>query len=95
MTFLNIQLVIMSDFSMYFNIGMRHVLDIKAFGHVLFLTALVGPYAFKDWKRIFLLISIFTIGFLLTLLISFFGILVVKIRLIKLLLLLTIVITAV
>ena len=38
----------MSEFWMYFNIGLKHVLDINAYDHVLFLMALVIPYAFKD-----------------------------------------------
>lgn len=84
----------MSDFWMYFNIGMRHVLDIKTFGHVLFLIALAIPYAFKDWRRVLLLITVFTIGFLLTLLIFVFGVLVVKGSLINWLIYITILITA-
>ena len=43
---------IMSEFWIYFQIGLRHVLDIKAYDHVLFLIVLTVPYAFKDWKRV-------------------------------------------
>ena len=45
----------MSEFWMYFNIGLKHVLDINAYDHVLFLIALMVPYAFKDWKNVFVL----------------------------------------
>lgn len=52
----------MSDFWIYFNIGLQHVLDIKAYDHVLFLLALTVPYEFKSWKRILILVSLFTLG---------------------------------
>jgi hypothetical protein len=49
----------MSEFLIYFQIGLKHVLDIHAYDHVLFLIALVVPFSFKDWKRIILLITLF------------------------------------
>jgi hypothetical protein len=52
----------MSEFWIYFQIGLRHVLDIKAYDHILFLIALTVPYAFKDWKRVLVLVSVFTLG---------------------------------
>ena len=52
----------MSEFWLYFKVGINHVLDINAYDHVLFLIALMIPYAFKDWKRVLLLVSLFTIG---------------------------------
>jgi hypothetical protein len=50
----------MSEFLIYFQIGLKHVLDIHAYDHVLFL-ALFVPFSFKDWKRITFNNS-FTIG---------------------------------
>ena len=41
----------MSEFMLYLQIGLNHVLDIRAYDHILFLTALVVPYSFKDWKK--------------------------------------------
>jgi hypothetical protein len=41
----------MSEFLIYFQIGLKHVLDIHAYDHVLFLIALVVPFSFKDWKN--------------------------------------------
>jgi hypothetical protein len=85
----------MSEFWIYFEIGMRHVLDIKAYDHVLFLIALTVPYAFKDWKKVLILISIFTIGHTLALMLSVFGIIIVKANLIEFLIPITILITAI
>jgi hypothetical protein len=85
----------MSEFWIYFEIGMRHVLDIRAYDHVLFLIALTVPYAFKDWKRVLILISIFTIGHTLALLLSVYGVVTVKPHLIEFLIPITILITAI
>jgi hypothetical protein len=35
----------MSEFLIYFQIGLKHVLDIHAYDHVLFLIALVVPFS--------------------------------------------------
>ena len=75
----------MSEFLIYFQIGLKHVLDIHAYDHVLFLIALVVPFSFKDWKRIILLITLFTIGHTLALLLSVFGIIAVKANVVELL----------
>lgn len=84
----------MSEFWIYFQIGLKHVLDIYAYDHVLFLIALTIPYAFKDWKRILLLVSVFTIGHTLALLLSVFGIIAIKVNIVEFLIPITILITA-
>ena len=85
----------MSEFWIYFQIGLKHVLDIHAYDHVLFLIALVIPYGFKDWKRILLLVTVFTVGHTLALLLSVFGIIAVKANIVEFLIPITILITAV
>ncbi|PIF31615.1 HupE/UreJ protein [Flavobacterium sp. 9] len=85
----------MSDFWIYFQIGLKHVLDIHAYDHVLFLIALTTPYLFKDWKRILLLVSVFTIGHTLALLLSVYGIIAIKVNIVEFLIPITILITAV
>ncbi|WP_347050839.1 HupE/UreJ family protein [Flavobacterium olei] len=84
----------MSQFWIYFQIGLKHVLDINAYDHVLFLIALTVPYLFKDWKRIFVLVSIFTIGHTLALILSVYGIVTIKVNLVEFLIPITILITA-
>lgn len=84
----------MSDFWIYFKIGLEHVLDIHGYDHVLFLIALTVPYAFKDWKRIILLVTTFTIGHTLALILSVFNIVTVKANLVEFLIPITILITA-
>lgn len=85
----------MSEFWLYFNVGLKHVLDINAYDHVLFLIALMIPYAFKDWKQVVVLVSLFTIGHTISLLLSIFGIIKVNPFFIEFLIPITILITAI
>lgn len=84
----------MSQFWIYFQIGLKHVLDINAYDHVLFLIALTVPYLFKDWKRIFLLVSLFTIGHTLALVLSVYEIIAIKVDVVEFLIPITILVTA-
>jgi HupE / UreJ protein len=85
----------MDSFLVYFQIGLHHVLDSNAYDHVLFLTALVIPFSFKDWKQLLILISLFTIGHTLALFLSVFEIVVVRVALVEVLILFTILATAI
>ena len=80
----------------WFNVqyGIYHVLDIKAYDHVLFLIVLTVPYMFKDWKRIFLLVSMFTLGHTLSLVLAVYGIISVKATMVEFLIPITILIVA-
>jgi HupE / UreJ protein len=84
----------MSDFWIFFKVGLQHVLDINGYDHLLFLIALTVPYAFKDWKRMLILVSIFTLGHTLALFLSVFNVIVVKSIWVELLIPFTILITA-
>lgn len=53
--------------------GINHVLDINAYDHVLFLIVLTVPYLFKDWKRVFMLVTMFTLGHTISLLLAVYG----------------------
>jgi len=84
----------MSEFWIYFNTGLRHVLDINAYDHVLFLIALTIPYAFKDWQRVLLLVTLFTVGHTMALILSVYGFVQIKVNLVEFLIPITILITA-
>ena len=85
----------MSDFLLYLEIGLRHVLDINAYDHILFLTALVIPYHFKDWKKILILVSVFTLGHTLALVLSVFEMVKINVSLVEFLIPITILCTAI
>ncbi|WP_309640105.1 HupE/UreJ family protein [Flavobacterium sp.] len=85
----------MSDFWIYVEIGLKHVLNIKSYDHVLFLMALTVPHTFNDWKKILLLVTVFTIGHTLALVLSVFQIVMIKAQLVEFLIPITILITAI
>ena len=85
----------MSDFWIYFNVGLKHVLDIHGYDHVLFLLALTVPYDAKAWKRILILVSLFTLGHTLSLFLAVFGIVKINPTFIEFLIPITILITAI
>lgn len=64
----------MDEFWIYFQLGLTHVLDWNAYDHILYLTALVAAYTLVAWKRVFWLVSIFTIGHTLSLALAAFNI---------------------
>ncbi len=84
----------MSEFWIFFEKGLRHILDLSAYDHILFLVALTIPYAFKDWKKLLLLVTIFTVGHTLALLLSVFGMVIIKVNLVEFLIPITILIIA-
>jgi hypothetical protein len=60
----------MSTFEAYLKLGWSHILDIEGFDHMLFLVALLALYTIRSWKPVLILITAFTIGHSITLLIT-------------------------
>jgi hypothetical protein len=60
----------MSDFWFYFQIGVEHILGAGAWDHQLFILALAIVFIWKDWREILVLVTAFTIGHSLTLVLS-------------------------
>lgn len=85
----------MSEFWLYFETGLRHVLDINGYDHILFIAMLAVPYTFKDWKNVLLLVTLFTIGHTLSLILSVFGIVTVNAAMVEFLIPITILVAAV
>lgn len=83
------------DFLFNVEYGVNHVLDINAYDHVLFLIVLTIPYLFRDWKRVLLLVSTFTLGHTLSLILAAYGVVSVNASLIEFLIPVTILIVAV
>ena len=85
----------LEEFWFNVNYGINHVLDINAYDHVLFLIVLTVPYLFKDWKRVLLLVSVFTLGHTLSLILAAFNIVSVNATIVEFLIPITILIVAV
>lgn len=60
----------MQDFIFYFQIGWKHILSWDATDHIYFIVALSIIYSFKDWKKVLVLVTAFTIGHAITLYLS-------------------------
>ncbi|CDF77861.1 conserved hypothetical membrane protein [Formosa agariphila KMM 3901] len=60
----------LDDFLFYVEYGINHVLDINGYDHVLFLMVLTVAYVFKDWKRVLILVSLFTLGHTISLILA-------------------------
>ena len=60
----------MSEFWLYFKLGLEHVLDWNAYDHVLFIIALCAAYAWSSWKRLLVLVSLFTLGHTVSLVVT-------------------------
>ena len=60
----------MDIFSLYFNLGIEHILDTEGYDHMLFIITLCAVYFWQDWKNILILITAFTIGHSVTLALS-------------------------
>ncbi|OWP85084.1 HupE / UreJ protein [Flavobacterium davisii] len=84
----------MQEFWLYFEIGLKHVLNIKAYDHILFLIGMTIPYSFNDWKKWLTLVSLFTLGHSISLILSVFGIIYIKENLVEFLIPITILIIA-
>ena len=85
----------MSNFSVYFTLGRQHIADIKGLDHILFIMALCGRYTIQDWKKLLLLVTAFTIGHSLTLLLSVLNFIHIRSQWIELLIPVTIIITCI
>ncbi|MEL6635508.1 MAG: HupE/UreJ family protein [Bacteroidota bacterium] len=59
-----------SLFTTYLQLGFEHISDPKAYDHIVFLVALCAIYRPQEWKRVLLLVTAFTIGHSLTLLLA-------------------------
>ncbi|MCW2120441.1 HupE/UreJ family protein [Flavobacterium sp. 7A] len=84
----------MSEFLIYFQLGLKHILNVYSYDHVLFLIGLAVPYSFKDWQRILVLVTMFTIGHSMALLLVIFGIVAIKVSVVEMLIPITILIVA-
>ena len=82
-----------SEFTTYFQLGIQHIADIRAYDHILFVIALCVIYKLEDWRKLLILITAFTLGHSLTLGLSALNILVFPSNLIEFLIPVTILIT--
>lgn len=85
----------MSLFELYLRLGFKHIVDIYGYDHIVFILALCAGYDIKQIKKVLILITAFTIGHSITLVLSTLNIILISARIIEFLIPVTIFITAV
>ena len=85
----------MSDFGLYLQLGFKHIADLNAVDHMVFLLALSARYKPSDWKKLLWLITAFTIGHSITLLLSTLNLILVPSKIIEFLIPVTILLTCI
>ncbi len=85
----------MESFWLWFTTGLQHILDINGYDHILYVVALCVCYTYKEFKKLLILVSAFTIGHSITLCFSVLNILTIRQPLIEILIPTTIIITCV
>lgn len=85
----------MQNLGFYFELGWHHIIAKDAFDHLLFLLVLSAVYLMVDWKKVLILITAFTLGHSLTLILSIVDVIRINADLVEILIPCTIIITAV
>lgn len=84
----------MSNFSIFFSMGIEHITALNGLDHILFIAVLCLRYMIRDWKKLLILVTAFTIGHSITLALSTLNIIAVPQKWTEFFITLTIFITA-
>lgn len=85
----------MSEFSTYLQLGFEHISDVNAYDHIVFIVALTAVYRLRELKKIFWLVTSFTIGHSVSLALATLKVVIVPSYLIEFLIPVTILFTAI
>jgi hypothetical protein len=83
----------MSELIAFVHLGFRHITDLTALDHILFLVALAAIYRGRDWRDVLWVITAFTVGHSVTLALAVTGALQLPTPLIEFLIPVTILVT--
>jgi hypothetical protein len=83
----------MSELASFIHLGFRHITDLEAMDHILFLVALAAIYRGSDWRDSLWVVTAFTVGHSVTLALAVTGALRLPTPLIEFLIPVTIVVT--
>ncbi len=81
-------------FVQYLDLGFRHITDLEGYDHMLFLLALGASFRPKEWSKLLILITAFTVGHSLTLALSVLNVVSVSKDLVEFLIPVTILFTS-
>lgn len=83
-----------STFAVYLELGARHIADLSGYDHILFVAALVVAWPVSAWRRLLVLVTAFTVGHSITLVLATLQLLAVNASWIEFLIPVTIALTA-
>ena len=81
-------------FGTYLQLGFEHISDLAGYDHILFIVALCAIYRLQEWKRVAILVTAFTIGHSVTLVLAALDVLSFPAKWVEFLIPVTIVLTA-
>ncbi|GMV77183.1 MAG: hypothetical protein AMXMBFR79_03180 [Chitinophagaceae bacterium] len=84
----------MGNFQLYFEIGFKHIVNIGALDHILFMAAIALRYQFVDFKKLLIIVTAFTLGHAVTLALAIFHVIYLPKNWIEFLIAITIIITS-
>ena len=82
-------------FITFFESGWDHIADIHAYDHLLFVMTLCAAFKLHQWRQVLVIITAFTLGHSITLVLSAFGFIPSNSSVVDLLIPFTIMITAI
>ncbi|HBF88330.1 MAG TPA: HupE / UreJ protein [Bacteroidales bacterium] len=85
----------MSIFNLYLSLGFDHIADFAGYDHILFILTLCTVYSLKQWKNLLVLITAFTVGHSITLVLGVLNLVSIPSNIIEFLIAFTIFITSV
>lgn len=85
----------MSEFLTFVQLGFRHITDLEAMDHILFLLALAAIYRLRDWRTSLWVVTAFTVGHSVTLALAVMHLVTFPLKVIEFLIPVTIVATAI
>ncbi len=85
----------MTTFGLYFSLGFDHIADLAGYDHILFLMALCAVYSIKEWAKVLILVTAFTLGHTLTLALATLDLIRISTSLIEFLIPVTIIIAGI
>lgn len=84
----------MSIFGMYLDLGFEHIINLSSYDHILFIITLCGIYILKQWKNVLVLVTAFTIGHSITLVLATLNLIFIPNYIVEILIPVTILITS-
>jgi hypothetical protein len=84
-----------SEFILYLQTGLKHILDPKGYDHILFVIALCAIYRISDWQKLLWLVTAFTLGHSITLALATLKIIRIHSEIIEFLIPITIIFTCI